>query len=74
MNLPTYRITISEKIIGYRRENGLSQIRFGRLIGVSAQAVCKWEQEDCYPDIFILPHIAKILGCRVDDFFEEVVK
>ncbi len=40
------------------------------MIGVSAQAVCKWEQNLCYPDIFTLPHLARILGCQTDDFFE----
>ena len=62
-------ITISEKIKEYRMKNKLSQGRFGKLIGVSAQAVCKWEQNICYPDIIFLPHLAQILGCRIDDFF-----
>ena len=63
------RITIAEKIKAYRKENRLSQKEFGRLIGVSAQAVCKWEQNICYPDIIFLPHLARILDCRTDDFF-----
>ena len=65
------RITIAEKIKAYRKENRLSQKEFGRLIGVSAQAVCKWEQNICYPDIIFLPYLARILECRMDDFFEE---
>ncbi|MBE6654031.1 MAG: helix-turn-helix transcriptional regulator [Ruminococcaceae bacterium] len=64
------KITIAEKIKSYRSKNALSLNDFGRLIGVSAQAVCKWEQEKCYPDIIFLPRLAKILECRVDDFFE----
>ena len=63
------RITIAEKIKAYRKENRLSQKEFGKLIGVSAQAVCKWEQNICYPDIIFLPHLARILDCRTDDFF-----
>ncbi len=70
MNMPTYRITIAEKIREYRKENDLSQSEFGALIGVSAQAVCKWEQSVCCPDIIFLPCLARILECRIDDFFE----
>ena len=51
-------------------QNDLSQRDFAKLIGVSTQAVYKWEKQICYPDIMLLPHIARILGCRTDDFFE----
>ena len=70
MTGPICRVTIAQKIKAYRVENGLSQSEFGALLGVSAQAVCKWEQTVCYPDIIFLPRLARILGCRVDDFFE----
>ena len=69
MSVPIYRITVADKIKAYRKENRLSQKEFGKLIGVSAQAVCKWEQNICYPDIIFLPHLARILDCRTDDFF-----
>ncbi len=71
MTAPLYRIAIAEKIKAYRKENGLSQKDFGKLIGVSAQAVCKWEQNFCYPDIIFLPQLALILKCTIDDFFEK---
>ena len=70
MSMPTYHITIANKIKAYRNENNLSLKEFGKLIGVSAQAVCKWEQNTCYPDITFLPHLAMILGCQTDDFFD----
>ena len=70
VNMPTYHISIAEKIKEYRNKNRLTQKEFGELIGVSAQAVCKWEQNVCYPDIFFLPQLAKILGCSTNDFFE----
>ena len=71
MTGPNYRITIAEKIRAYREEKGLSQSAFARLIGVSAQAVWKWERGVCCPDIVFLPHLARILGCKIDDFFEK---
>ena len=70
MSMQMYQITIADKIKAYRNENNLSLKEFGKLIGVSAQAVCKWEQNACYPDIILLPHLARIMGCQTDDFFE----
>ena len=45
MNTPTYHITIADKIKAYRSEYNLSLKEFGKLLGVSAQAVCKWGAE-----------------------------
>ena len=73
MSMPMYQIMIADKIKAYRNENDLSLKEFGNLIGVSAQAVCKWEQNTCYPDIIFLPHLSQILGCRVDDFFDIIL-
>ena len=69
MTMPIYHITIADKIKAYRNEKNLSLKEFGKLIGVSAQAVCKWEQNTCYPDIIFLPRLTSILGCKIDDFF-----
>ena len=66
-----YDITIADRIKAYRKENKLTQKEFGKLIGVSAQAVYKWEQSVCFPDITLLPNLARVLGCTVDDFFEK---
>lgn len=68
--MPSYHITIADKIKAYRNENALSLKEFGDLIGVSPQAVYKWEQNACYPDIIFLPQLAIILGCKTDDFFD----
>lgn len=65
------RITIPARIKAYRRRLGLTQADFAALFGVSFQAVSKWERGECYPDITVLPALALVLGCSVDDFFEE---
>ena len=62
-------INISEKIKAYRSVQKMSQRAFGELIGVSAQAVSKWEKDLCYPDITLLPSLAAIVGCTITDFF-----
>ena len=60
-------ICIAQNIKEFRTSRNLSQKEFGRLVGVSAQAVSKWEREIAYPDLFTLPVIAKILGVSVDE-------
>ena len=62
-------IVVSEKIKKYRKENHLTQEELGMLLGVSAQAISKWERKECYPDITFLPDIASLLCCSVNDFF-----
>ena len=48
---------------------GLTQEDFGKILGVSAQAVSKWERALCYPDITFLPDIAELLSCDINEFF-----
>ena len=63
------RIIVSQKVKSFRRENRLTQEQFAIGLGVSAQAISKWEREECYPDITFLPTLAEVLGCTVNDFF-----
>ena len=64
------KIMLAEKIREYRSQNHLTQEEFGKLLGVSAQAVSKWEREECYPDITFLPEIAALLCCSISDLFD----
>lgn len=41
-------LLISEKIRKYRAEKRMTQGEFGALVGVSAQAVSKWERDDSH--------------------------
>ncbi len=63
-------IRISELVKRYRKEQRLNQSDFGRLLGVSGNAVSKWEREICYPDVTTLPLLAKILHVEINDLFE----
>ena len=66
------KIRISECILNYRKEHGLTQSEFGELLGVSTQAVSKWERELCYPDIFLLADISNLIGVSVDELLGKV--
>ena len=61
------KIRISKCILNYRKQHGLTQSEFGKLLGVSTQAVSKWERELCYPDIFLLADISNLIGVSIDE-------
>lgn len=62
-------IIIDRKIKDYRKVHKLTQVEFGEILGISPQAVSKWERVECYPDITFLPVLAELMECSVDDFF-----
>ena len=61
-------IIIAKKLKVYRYQNRVTQMELANLLGVTAQAISKWENEECYPDITLLPILADTIGCRVDEF------
>lgn len=65
------QILIAPRIKAYRYHHRLSQRDFGELMGVSPQAVCKWERGLCCPDIILLPALSRVLGCMIDDLFTD---
>jgi transcriptional regulator with XRE-family HTH domain len=65
MNLP-----IGENIKRLRIEAGLTQRALAYELGVSIQAVSKWEQSRSYPDLDLIPKIAQLLGVGIDALFE----
>ena len=61
--------SFGSKISYYRKLNGLTQADLAKEIGVSCQAISKWEQQVCCPDILALPKIARIFGISIDELF-----
>ena len=49
-----------------RKQRGLTQEQIAETLGVSCQAVSKWETNSSYPDISLLPIIADYFGVSVD--------
>ena len=56
---------IAETISRLRRERGLTQEGLGARLGISGQAVSKWEKGESLPDILLLPELCGILGISV---------
>lgn len=59
--------TIGKRIAELRKNKGLKQEELAEMLGVSGQAVSKWENDQTCPDISLLPQLAKILGVTVDE-------
>lgn len=59
-------LCIGTTILAARRAKGLTQEALAELVGVSAAAVSKWETGASYPDITLLPPLARALGLTVD--------
>ena len=59
--------TLGTRIAALRREKEWKQDELAEKLGVSPQAVSKWENDQTCPDISLLPLLAKILGVSVDE-------
>ena len=59
---------LGEQIGKFRRAAGLTQEDLGRAVGVSTQAVSRWENGGA-PDIALLPALADRLGVTIDALF-----
>lgn len=62
---------IGRNIAFYRRRVGLTQTELSHRLGVTPQAISKWERELCCPDILFLPALAKLFGVTVDQLLAD---
>lgn len=60
-------ICLGENIRNLRSAKGITQEQFGYEMGVSAQAVSRWENGATYPDITMLPMIADFFDVTLDE-------
>lgn len=59
--------TMGNRIGMLRRQKGMKQEELAEKLGVTPQAVSKWENDQTCPDIGLLPKLARILGVSVDE-------
>ena len=62
-------LKIGEKIRAKRREHNLTQEELANMLYVSKAAVSKWENEESFPDITMLPQIAQLFHITMDELF-----
>ena len=59
--------TIGNRIAKFRKAKSMTQEELANHMGVSSQAVSKWENDASCPDISLLPKLAKVLGVTTDE-------
>jgi len=74
VQMENVNVVLAENIFKYRKKSGLSQDGLAQKLGVSFQAVSKWENAKAAPDVAFLPIMADIFGCYIDELFSREVK
>ena len=62
-------VLIGEKIKALRLRDGRTQEALAGALGVTAQAVSRWEKGICCPDVELIPSIANFFGVSIDELF-----
>lgn len=63
------QLDLGKKIRELRRRNGCTQEALAEAIGVTSQAVSRWEANGGYPDMEMIPSIANYFGISIDELF-----
>ena len=58
--------TLGKRIMRHRKALGLTQDQLAEQLGITAQAVSKWENDQSCPDIAMLPKLSTIFGITAD--------
>ena len=63
------QIKIGDKIKELRKRDGRKQEDLANALGITNQAVSRWETDGSYPDLELLPSIANYFGITIDELF-----
>ena len=61
----------NEKIVRLRKIKGITQDEFANAVGVSRQAVYKWESGQSYPEVAKLLEIKLLFNISIDDLLDD---
>ena len=64
--------TIGKQIASLRKEKGVKQEELAKYVGVSTQAVSKWESGASDPSTTNLMALAKLFGVTAEEILKEV--
>lgn len=62
-------IHLGENIRALRLRDGRTQETLAQALGVTAQAVSRWEKGICCPDMELIPSLANCFGVSIDELF-----
>ena len=60
---------LSQQLKNLRLRDSRTQEDLAQALGVTAQAVSRWETGTCYPDMELLPSIANYFSVSIDELF-----
>lgn len=60
---------IAENIRSLRKQKDITQEELSRFMGVSYQAISKWERGEGFPDITLLPSLSNFFEVSIDELF-----
>ena len=63
------QLNLGNKIREFRRRDGRTQDNLAEALGVTAQAVSRWESSGSYPDMEMIPAIANYFHVSIDELF-----
>ena len=63
------QLNLGKRIREQRHRNGVTQETLAEALGVTAQAVSRWEASGSYPDMEMVPAIANYFGVSIDELF-----
>ncbi|MBQ9151529.1 MAG: helix-turn-helix transcriptional regulator [Clostridia bacterium] len=63
------QLNVGNKIRELRRRDGRTQEALAEALGVTSQAVSRWESGGSYPDMELMPPIANYFGVTIDELF-----
>lgn len=62
-------MNLGKQIKSLRLKRSITQEQLAQKLGVTSQAVCKWEKDNSMPDIALLPEISALFGVTIDELF-----
>ena len=63
-------LNIGNKIRALRKQRGITQEQLAEAVGISFQAISKWENNISLPDITLAPALASYFGVTMDELFD----
>ncbi len=70
--LTLWSMMIGKNIRALRKKAGLTQAEVAKALGVKQQVIASYEKELANPEVAKLPTLAKALGAKVGELFQEV--
>ena len=64
---------IGNQILLLRKRNGFTQDELAERLGISAQAISKWENGHTLPDTSMLPLLSQCLNATIDAILKPVI-